>query len=302
MNAGSPRLANRGPDSHGRFSAIDGTSLYCEWYLPAETPRGVAVVMHGYGEHAGRYGEVARVLTDAGLSVLAYDARGHGRSDGQRGYVDGFRDYLADFEGAIEEAQRRNRAAFALDDALPVVLVAHSNGALVALRALADPRRAYPNVVGVVLSSPFLRLNVPVTRVKSALGRVAGRYAPKLSLPSELRIEALTHDQDKIAARRADPLCHDVATARWFTAAERAQSFVRHNIRRVTVPTLWLVAGGDRIADPEATRAVHTLLRAPSRYREFAGMHHEVFNEVDRERAFTLVREFLTERLQDLDM
>lgn len=296
MNASPHRPAPAGPDDSGRFPSLDGTSLHAEWYLPEGPPRATALVLHGYGEHGGRYCETARILTGAGLSVLVYDTRGHGRSDGRRGYVRGFRDYLADLRGALDELARRNQAAFAGDPALPLFLVGHSNGALVALRALTDPEQMPAGLVGAVLSSPFLRLSTPVPKFKQALGVVAGRYAPRLTMQSEIRLEALTHDPDKLAARRADPLCHDVVTARYFTAAERAQRYVEQHIRELGVPTLWLVAGGDRVTDPEATRQVHSQLRAPSRYREFPQMHHEVFNELDREQAFELIREFVAQR------
>src|SRR3970040_2259558 len=82
-----------------RFATRDRTSLYAEWF-PAAAPRALALVMHGYAEHCGRYREVANVLTGAGVSTLTYDMRGHGRADGQRGHVIGYRDYLGDMQGA----------------------------------------------------------------------------------------------------------------------------------------------------------------------------------------------------------
>jgi alpha-beta hydrolase superfamily lysophospholipase len=227
------------------------------------------------------------VLTDAGFPTLTFDFRGHGKSEGARGHTGRFRDYLEDMEAALAELDRR-----ANDESLPVLLVGHSNGSLVALRYLSDPTRAPSRIKAAVVSSPFLGLKARVNPIKSGVGKLAGRYAPKLSLPNEIKIEQLTHDPDKLAARRADTLCNDNATARWFTAALRAHDYVRDNVIRMEVPTLWLVAGGDQIADPGATRAAHGRVRAPSTYREYPQMHHEVFNEIDRAEAFDEIRQF----------
>jgi alpha-beta hydrolase superfamily lysophospholipase len=216
--------------------------------------------------------------------------RGHGRAEGQRGHVDGYRDYLRDLDAAHAQLMTHGGSS------LPILLVTHSNGGLIAMRHLADPTRHLDNVDSAILSSPFLGLKANVPLWKDALGRAAGRFAPRLSMPNELRIEDLTHDPDKLAERRVDTLCHEVASARWFTSALHSHEYVRELAHRVTLPTLWLVAEDDRIADPAAARTVHGRLRAPSRLHTLPGMFHEVFNEVDRGRVFELVRAWINER------
>jgi len=277
------------PASTPRFKSADGLALYGEWF-PVDKPRGLALVVHGYAEHCGRYREVAHVLNRARLSVLTYDMRGHGRAEGQRGHVDSYRDYLADLDAAMDQL-------VALSDTplLPRLLLGHSNGGLIALRALADPLRS-DRIHAAVISSPFLGLKVRVSPAKGLLGRVAGRVAPTLSLPNELRIEDLTHDPGKLAERRVDTLCHEVASARWFTSALETHDYVLDMAHRIRVPTLWLVAADDRIADPAASKAVHRRLRSWSRLHMLGGMFHEVFNETDRGRVFGLVHEFVGER------
>jgi lysophospholipase len=272
------------PTESVRFCSADGTDLYGEWFA-AHEPRASALLMHGYAEHAGRYREVAHVLHRLGVSALSYDMRGHGRSGGQRGYIDGFRDYLDDMDAALAELHERIP-----DRALPRLLVAHSNGALVALRALADPARK-PEITAAVLSSPFLRLKMAVPVPQQMLGRAASRWAPRLTQPNKIPLEHLTSDPAKQAERRSDPLCHDVASARWFTAAEEAQAYVADYASRIDVPTLWLVAHDDRLVDPAASRVVRARLRAPSVYHGLIGMQHEVFNERDRDRVFHLLEE-----------
>ena len=271
------------------FTSRDGTGLYGEWFDAGE-PRALALVIHGYAEHCGRYREVANVLGRAGLSALSYDMRGHGRAEGQRGHVGDYREYLDDMDAALDELRDRGGAS------LPVALITHSNGGLIALRALSDATRAPRKVDCAVLSSPFCGFKIKVPTSKKLLGNAAGRLAPTLSLPSELDIEHLTHDPDKLAARRVDTLCHEVASAGWFVAAQATHEYVLEMAHRINVPTMWLVAGADLIADPAATRRVHHRLRAPSRFIELPGFYHECFNERERGRVFEHMTQFLESR------
>lgn len=281
------------PTATTRFSS-DGAELYGEWFAVAR-PRAAALVMHGYLEHCGRYRELAHVLARAGIASFSFDMRGHGRADGQRGYITGIGQYLADMDAARAELDRRVDE-LAPGAALPRVVVAHSNGALIALRALAEPARI-PAPAAAVLSSPFLGLKHKVGAVKDIVGRIAGRWLPTLSLPSDIPIEHLTSDPDKQRERRLDTLCNDVASSGWYLAAQEAQAYVTEHAARIEVPTLWLVSGGDRIADAAVTRTLHARLRAPSTYHELAGLEHEVFNERERGRVFGLLREYLDQVL-----
>lgn len=255
--------------------SADGTALYAEAFVPA-APRAVALVVHGYAEHCGRYREVARVLHDAGLAVLTFDYRGHGRAAGKRGHVARFTDYRADLDAA-------RAAAVALAPGLPLLLVAHSNGSLISLSALtADAPFA---CAAAVLSSPFLALRLQVPAARIWMARAASTIYPAFSQRNELRPADLTSDPERQAARVADTLCHDVASARWFTEAIAAQRAVEARASRIAVPTLWLIGGDDPIADPAvAERIARTVPGAD--VRVLAGYKHEVWNE--RERAVPL--------------
>lgn len=265
-----------------------GETLHAEWFAPTGSPRGVAVIVHGYADHCGRYREVANVLAGDGWGVLGFDQRGHGRSTGRRGYVDRFTDYLDDLDAA-----RRQARALGDEAGLPAhdVLVGHSNGGLIALRALSDPARA-PAVDAAVISSPFLGLGLAVSPARKLLAKVASAVAPKFAQANQLRVEDLTHDPEKQRERTNDTLCFSVATARWFTEALAAQDYVAANIARVKVPTLWLVGADDPIADAARSKQLGEHL-AGATYHHLAGLRHEVFNELDRGTVFELMRDYL---------
>jgi alpha-beta hydrolase superfamily lysophospholipase len=273
-----------GPVSPTSTQTIAG--LYSETFRPAGTPRGVVVISHGYAEHCGRYHEVAHVIVRAGWAALSYDVRGHGKSPGPRGYIDRFSTYLTDF-AAIQAAARELFGATA-----PMVLLGHSHGSLITLRALVDDRP--PAVAAAIVSSPFLGLRLKIPGYQRVLASVASRIAPKLSQPNALRVSDLTSDKQKQAERTADKLCFDVATSRWFTEASAAQDYVLANASRIKLPTTWLVAADDPIADPARSKAVAAKVAGAS-YHELVGMKHEVFNEVERGKVFSELTTALTQ-------
>lgn len=268
------------------LSSSGGTTLHAEVYLPAATPVAVALVVHGYAEHCGRYREVAHTLVAAGYAVLAFDLRGHGRSTGARGTIRHFREYRDDLDVA-------RTAAAALAPDRPLLLVAHSNGSLIALAALTD---AVPFAcAGAVLSSPFLALRLAVPAPKIWLAKIASTVAPGFAQKNDLRPTDLTSDPAKQAERIADTLCHDVASARWFTESRAAQAAVDANAARVAVPTLWLIGGDDPIADPAVAEHIARKVKGGD-VRVLAGYKHEVWNELERAVPLAALGEFAAAR------
>ncbi|MBK9037141.1 MAG: alpha/beta hydrolase [Myxococcales bacterium] len=263
------------------LTSSGGTTLHAEAFVP-EAPRAVALMVHGYAEHCGRYREVAHVLHDAGCAVLGFDVRGHGRSSGKRGFIGSFREYREDLDAA-------RAAAAALAPGAPLFLVAHSNGSLISLAALTD---AVPFAcVGAVLSSPFLALRLAVPAPKIWLARAASTIYPAFSQKNDLRPTDLTSDPAKQAERVADTLCHDVASARWFTEARAAQAKVEAHAGRIAVPTLWLIGGDDPIADPVASERIARTVPGAD-VRVLAGYKHEVWNERERSVPLAALAEF----------
>jgi alpha-beta hydrolase superfamily lysophospholipase len=273
-----------GPIAPTRTLTLDG-GLYAEAFVPSGTPKGVVAISHGYAEHCGRYREVANVIVRAGWAALSYDVRGHGQSPGKRGYIEHFSTYLDDLAAAIIAAKQLATG--------PLVLLGHSHGSLITLRALADAKP--PTCAAAIVASPYLGLKLAVPAYKKLLARVASKVAPSLAQPNALRVEDLTHDVAKQAERTADKLCFDIATARWFTEAAEAQTFTFEHASRIAVPVTWLVGGSDPIADPAQSRRVADRIKG-SDYHDYAQMRHEVFNEVGRGEVFGEV----TKRLASL--
>ena len=156
-------------------------------------------------------------------------------------------------------------------------------GALVTFRWSLD-RRDETRVRGLVLSSPFVRLALPVPPWKVAPAKFLSRIYPSFTLPTGIPLEYLTSDSALVRETANDPLYGTPATARWFTETVAAQRTVVARAAEVRLPLLFLVAGGDRLVDPDAARQLHDAATAAAReWHSYPGMEHEVLNEIRRE-------------------
>jgi alpha-beta hydrolase superfamily lysophospholipase len=269
------------------FTASDGENLAVQdWHLPEDVkPRGVVLLVHGLGEHAGRYDQLARALNDWGFAVRGYDQYGHGESTGIRGAIPYPNRLLDDLADLVESARLRHPG-------LPLVLLGHSLGGLVAASFVA---RTLLAVDALVLSSPALaaRLN-PVQKLLMA---VVPRIAPNLTMSNGLQPEYLSHDPQVVQAYRNDPLVHDRVSGRLARFIADEGPLVRSRAGGWKVPTLLMYAGDDHLVDPAGSRAFASA--APSQLvtaRCFEGLYHEIFNEPDAEPVYECLRQWLDAR------
>ena len=270
----------------GYFSARDGLRLF--WHTAkAASPVAHVALVHGYAEHLGRHVEITRALVAAGYTAHLIDCRGHGQSGGKRAHVDQFEDYLADLELFLARIQEQARG-------LPVFMLGHSHGGLIAARYLLDKPDA---VRGAVLSSPYLRLKLQVPALKLMAGKLMARVLPSLPMKNELKVEQLTRDVAIQNATRADPLYQQIATPGWFTASNAAQETVLRRATEFVTPFLLLVGGADPIADPAAGREFFEHATSKDKqHKQYDGLLHELFHEPERDLVFKDVVGWLDER------
>lgn len=240
-----------------------------EWC--ADEPKAVVALVHGYGEHAGRYAHVGAAWNAKGISVIAADLRGHGASPGVRGHCERFSDYHLDARAIYERATEVAAGA-------PVFLMGHSMGGLTVLDWLLSGGQ--PQVRGVVLSSPFLGVALEVNPVKAFAGKVMSRLLPTFALPTGLAGDLVTRDPEILKLYDTDPLNNTNATARWYTEAMDAIERVHARAQNLTVPLILLYAGDDKAASADATDRVAAKLAMPERTVErLSGLYHELVNE-----------------------
>lgn len=228
------------------------------------------VIVHGYGEHGARYHERARRFVEAGYRVLVADVRGHGLSEGARGHTMDFEHYLSDLDRLAEQVQTPREAT---------VLLGHSHGGLIVIRrSLVEPTFFAASAV----TSPMLGLSVQAPQWKLLAGRLLSKFLPKVSLPTEIVPEHLSHDPAVVAAYATDTLGHKVINTRWFTEAMDSIEIAFRDAGRVNVPMLVLQSGDDKIVSPEATRQWAGAAPASFvRHEEVPGAYHELLFELD---------------------
>ncbi|HKB54258.1 MAG TPA: lysophospholipase [Ramlibacter sp.] len=252
------------------FTASDGENIALhEWPLPrGSAARAVVVLVHGLGEHAGRYARLAAHLNAWGFAVRGYDQYGHGESGGARGGLPTSARLLEDLADVIEATHQR------LGGDLPLIVLGHSLGGLVAASLVARRGAA---IDALVLSSPAL--GTRLSPVQKLLLATLPRLAPNLTVGNGLDPRLLSHDPDVVAAYRADPLVHDRISARLAQFIAVSGSFVVGHAASWNVPTLLLYAGADRLVDPSASRAFAAAAPQAVTAHCFDDLYHEIFNE-----------------------
>ena len=245
------------------WPAADGTPLHVREWPASGKPWARVLIVHGIGEHSGRYERTGRLMSEAGLDVHAFDLRGHGLSGGRRMYVRRWEDFLDDVEVRMEAVR---------EPGLPMVLFGHSLGALVALDYACSDRPA-PDLL--VLSAPPLNATVPGWQ--RLLAPVLGAVAPTLVIANPITGDQLTRDPAVGVAYFADPLVQPRSTARLGAQFLSAMRHTRTRIGRLCVPTLVIHGGADTLV-PTAVSEPLAALPGVER-RVLPDLHHESLNE-----------------------
>jgi alpha-beta hydrolase superfamily lysophospholipase len=258
-----------------------------DWFLGAsQKPRAAVLLVHGLGEHIGRYQHVARHLNDWGFAVRGYDQYGHGQSSGPRGGLPNDGRLLDDLVLMAD----RTRSDLGKD--LPLVLLGHSMGGLVAARLVA---LGLCPVQALVLSSPAL--DPGLNPVQKLLLAVLPKMAPNLRVGNGLNAGLISHDPATVAAYRADPLVHDRISGRLASFIASAGPATVAAAANWKVPTLLMYAGADKLVNPAGSRAFAQA--APQQVvtsRCFESLYHELFNELDTKPVFAELMQWLDAR------
>lgn len=270
------------PDVEGTFQTADDLRLYERGWRP-NAPRATVVVVHGYGEHHGRYAHIVRHLLSAGYAVYAYDQRGFGRSEGRPAFVRSFDLLLDDLQAYLEQVHGR-------EPGRPTYLLGHSmGGAVVALYGIERG-----GVDGLVLSSPAVMLTEPA--LLQHLARLVGRFFPTLPTVS-LDRGGISHDPDVVQQAQDDPLgYHGRIPARTSAELVRAGRRIRARMDALALPVLIIHGTADRLTDPRGSALLYQHAASDDKTLSlFEGFYHETFNEPDGEQVIDEIGQWLDE-------
>jgi alpha-beta hydrolase superfamily lysophospholipase len=267
----------------GSIKSADGTELFYRAWPKAGAEASFAVV-HGLGDHGRRYERFALGMSRHGFATFAVDLRGHGKSAGPRGHVDSWTkwtDDVAAFVAHVESIAGRE-----------VIPLGHSFGGAALLSTVLANR--LPNAKRFIVSSPALRLKVPVPAWKLALGKATSKVVPKLTLDNEVDPRLLSRIPEVVEAYRTDPLVHNKISSRMYAEWGAACRRIFEHAREIKVPFLILAGTDDRLIDPEGSRELHRQTASVSELRLLEGRYHEPFNDLDNEEVFAMIAAWLS--------
>jgi alpha-beta hydrolase superfamily lysophospholipase len=270
------------------YTASDGDNIAMQdWPLPDGLAlRGMVLIVHGLGEHAGRHDALAKRLNGWGFAVRGYDQYGHGESGGGRGVLPTPTRLLDDLADIIDSTRLR------MPSGAPLILLGHSMGGLVAGRLVSLGMR---RVEGLVMSSPVL--DPGLSPLQKLLLATLPHVAPNFTVSNGLDAAFLSHDPQVVEAYRRDPLVHDRVSGRMGRFIADAAAATVASAPRWKVPTLLIYAGDDRIVDPAGARAFAAA--APPALvttKCFDGLFHELFHEPDPVPVYEALRRWLDAR------
>lgn len=256
------------------WQANDGTPLFANKWEPDGPVKGIICLVHGHGEHCGRYEHWIKMLTDAGYAVYANDQRGHTPS---------FNHFADDVEILVQEGMKAYPGA-------PCFLYGHSLGGLIALYYLVQRR---PKIAGAVITSPALKTAVEDQKVKRTMALIMGALIPGGTMPSGLEQEALSKDHGVVEAYRNDPLVHDQISFGLGRESLKAAEFIYANAGHIDVPLLIMHGTADRICYESGVKELAGLISDNCTLKLWEDCFHELHNEPEKEEVFSALKQWL---------
>lgn len=271
-----------------RMAGARGLSIFYQYWQPEDDSRALILVVHGAGEHGGRYEPLATYFTARGYAVAAFDHPNHGRSEGRYGHVDRFDDFLE----TLALFQKQVVQDF---PGLPLVLLGHSLGGLISTIHLLDHQNEF---AACVLSGPAIKTDIEPPPLQMFIIRLLSAITPKLGVLA-LDPNGVSRDPAEVEKYVNDPLVnHGKMTARKVAELFRAMALVQSRVEEIKLPMLILHGGEDPMTAPSGSQFLHDhISSAEKQLTIYPGLYHEIFNEPEREQVFADVLQWLDTRI-----
>lgn len=272
------------------YTSFDGIKLSGYIWEPQETPKAIINLVHGFGEYSERYNYWTMKFADKGFVVHAIDYRGHGKSDGRRGHINKFDDFLNDIDVLVNESEK-------LYPNLPQFIYGHSLGGNIVTNYILNRDN---NFKGAVISSPWLKLAFDPSTLMLFFARIMYKVYPKFTQNSKLEVKALSHDKKIVDDYINDPLVHEKISAGMFYEIFEAGHRVFDNINKLDIPVLIQHGNADKITSYKASKEFANKAKELKKdiiYKEWEGLYHELHNELKKDEVFEFVLQCLEKKL-----
>ncbi|MCU0447076.1 MAG: lysophospholipase [Microscillaceae bacterium] len=269
------------------WQSPDKLTFFGQKWQPQTPPKAVIAIVHGMGEHSGRYSYWVDFLLQNSYAVMGFDHRGHGKSEGQRGHTPNYERLLSD----VEEFLRQVKIAF---PDLPVFLFGHSMGGNVVLNYVL---RRNPLLKGVIVSGAWLKLGFVPPAWQVGLAKVVNYIYPQLTQPTNLEVEAISRDAQEVEKYKNDPLVHGKTTPRFFLEGSAAAEWALSNAANFSLPLLLYHGGADRLTSPEGSKLFAQKVKPEYlTFKIWEDAYHELHNDLDRAQVFAWILAWLESR------
>lgn len=266
------------------WKSADGLDIYAQGWEPEQLPaKGVVCLVHGIGEHTGRFEHVAQALTEGGYVLMGADWRGHGRSTGKRGHVPSMEAILKDIDRVLEDALHRY-------EGLPLFLYGQSLGAIMVLYYSLKRK---PHICGIIATSPALRSSLDEQPVKIMAARVLGSVIPGLTLHSGLLPQDLSRDEATVRAYINDPMVHYRMSLGFGKKLLEARTWTLEHAAELELPLLLMHGKADNIAYPSGSIDFAAPIDEKCTLILWDDAFHELHNEPEREEVLKVIISWL---------
>jgi alpha-beta hydrolase superfamily lysophospholipase len=250
----------------------ENSRVFAQSWLPEDKPKGIICLIHGLGEHSGRYARWAELFVQGDFGMLAPDLHGHGRTEGRKAYVQSYQVLLDQVDLVLQQAEK-------LFPGMPRILYGHSMGGNIAIN-YAISREA--PIKALIASSPWLRLTFRVSPVELFLVKLMNNLLPRVRFKRKgTEAENLSHDPDHWADVRSDPLNHGLVTGRYFWIIQQQGEYAIGHANKINKPFLLMHGGDDKITSPKASEELAANTGGGTRFRIWEGLYHELHWEFE---------------------
>ena len=253
------------------LKTTDGLNLCCYESI-INDPAKIVVYVHGYAEHLKRpkFEELAKIFNENNCDFCSLDQRGHGESDGVRGYTDSFERYREDLNLFISQLKKKNK---------PVIMIGHSMGGLIVLDYITSPFKN--DISSSVIMSPLLKLLVK-NDLKEFFGKLLSKIKPTMLLPTEIKPEWITHDKEEVFKYANDPKIFKTFSVRWYFESLKCMDKINKLPSEIINPVLFVHGTSDKLCDFNATKKFFEGVTFPKKkFIEKEEKFHELLNETD---------------------
>ena len=273
--------------SESTFEGYENLPLYYQSWQPETETKAVLAVVHGFGEHSGRYMNVVNKLVPMGFAVYGFDHRGHGKSPGARGHILHWREFIEDVHSFLEVVRNEQKEK-------PLFIMGHSLGGLIVLNyVISNPE----GLKGVIASGPLLS-QPGISPVLLMLSKIMSKIWPGFSIDTKLDVNSISRDPEVIKAYEQDPLVHSMASARLGTEISAATEWTQAHAGKMNLPLLIVHGGADSLVEPEGSARFFEQVTFEDKERiVYPDGRHESHNDIEKEKVLQDISAWLEKHI-----